>query len=272
MGRDNFATASTQTFSTWEYLAPDELTTRSLKYSQAHADAIFAAYLTANAHHLTVAAMSFIAPPGVAIVPLGLEQGAAVLARRDRDFMRIVATAGMPRFQQRPATFGTLLHIILEQQVSIEAARAMYARLKKECRWVTPQRFLGLDEEILRRCGFSRQKAGYGRHLAQAILDGLFDPKSLARHDDETALAELIKLKGIGRWSAEVFLLFALARPDVWPADDLGLQLAVQWLKNMDHRPTGAALRELAETWRPWRAVAACLLWQFYLHRLGRLV
>ncbi len=215
--------------------------------------------------------MNFIAPPGAAIVPFGLAEGIAVLTRRDADFGRIIATAGSPRFPQRRPGFGTLLHIILEQQVSVEAARAMYARLRKECRWVTPERFLALDDPTLRQCGFSRQKMAYGRHLAAAILDGSFDPKALARHDDETALAELVKLKGIGRWSAEVYLLFALARPDIWPAGDLGLQLALQWLKGLENRPDAQTLRRLAEPWRPWRAVAACLLWQFYLHRLNRL-
>ena len=215
--------------------------------------------------------MSFIAPPGVPIVPEGLGEGVAVLTRLDPDLARIVAVAGMPRFARRRPGFATLLHIILEQQVSVEAARAMFARLRQECRWVTPERFLALDDDTLRQCGFSRQKMEYGRRLAAALRDGGFDLGAVHRHDDETAMAELIKLRGIGRWSAEVYLLFALARPDIWPADDLGLQLAVQWLKGFDRRPSGAVLRGLAEPWRPWRAVAACLLWQFYLHRLNRL-
>lgn len=215
--------------------------------------------------------MSFVAPPSISVVPQGLNEGIAALMQRDPDFARILATAGPPRFPQRPSGFATLLHIILEQQVSLEAARAMFARLRKECGRVTPRRFLTLEDDSLRQCGFSRQKMAYGRDLARAILSRRFDLKSLAQCDDDTARAELIKLKGIGRWSADVYLLFALARPDVWPADDLGLQLAVQWLKNLEHRPDGATLRRLGETWRPWRAVAACLLWQFYLHRLGRL-
>jgi DNA-3-methyladenine glycosylase II len=215
--------------------------------------------------------MSFVAAIGAPVVPLGLEEGIVALTRSDPDLARIVALAGVPHFPRRKPSFGTLLHIILEQQVSVEAARAMYARLKQHCRWVTPERFLRLDDDTLRRCGFSRQKMAYGRHLATAIRDGAVDLKTIAGHDDERAMAELVKLKGIGRWSAEVYLLFALARPDVWPADDLGLQLAVQWLKGLDQRPKGPALRALAEAWRPWRAVAACLLWQFYLHRLNRL-
>jgi DNA-3-methyladenine glycosylase II len=227
--------------------------------------------LTHRSHCRHSRQMSFVAPPGAPVVPDGLAEGVTALTGRDPDLARILVSAGMPRFPRRPSSFGTLLHIILEQQVSVEAARAMYARLKRECRWVTPERFLLLDDATLRQCGFSRQKMAYGRHLAMAIRDGAFDLKAIARYDDDRAMAELIKLKGIGRWSAEIYLLFALARPDVWPADDLGLQLAIQWLKGLGARPNGAALRELAEGWRPWRAVAACLLWQFYLHRLNRL-
>jgi DNA-3-methyladenine glycosylase II len=211
------------------------------------------------------------APTVSPVVPRELAEGIAALIRRDADFAAIVAAAGTPSFPRRRPGFGTLLHIILEQQVSVEAARAMYARLRRHCRWVTPERFLALDDETLRRCGFSRQKMAYGRHLATAILSGEVDLKGLERLDDEAALAVLMKLKGIGRWSAEVYLLFALARPDIWPADDLGLQLAVQSLKRLAQRPNGAALRVLAEAWRPWRAVAACLLWQFYLHQRHRL-
>ncbi len=209
--------------------------------------------------------------PVLKIVPEGLEEGAAELVRRDPDFAGILASAGMPRFPRRQPGFGTLLHIILEQQVSVSAAAAMWARLKGHCRPLTPKRFLTLDDETLRQCGFSRQKMAYGRHLAEALREKRLDLAALATLEDEAAMSELIKLRGIGRWSAEVYLLFALARPDIWPADDLGLQLAVQWLKGLENRPDGRMLRALAEPWRPWRAVAACLLWQFYLHRLNRL-
>lgn len=215
--------------------------------------------------------MIAMVPPGTPLVPLGLDEGIAMLTRCDPDFARILAIAGVPRFARRPAGFGTLLHIILEQQVSVAAAAAMWAKLAAYCVPLTPERFLTLDDTTLKACGFSRQKMAYGRHLAAAIRDGRFDPESVAEADDEAAITVLIKLDGIGRWSAEVYLLFALARPDIWPAGDLGLQLGVQWLKELDSRPSANALRALAEPWRPWRAVAACLLWQFYLHRLNRL-
>jgi DNA-3-methyladenine glycosylase II len=205
------------------------------------------------------------------VVPDGLAKGIAALKRRDPDFGRILEIAGRPRFPRRPRGFGSLLHIILGQQVSVDAAAAMYRRLESCCIPLAPEPFLALDDATLRQCGFSRQKMAYGRGLAEAIRDRRFDPPALDALDDEAVVAALVALKGIGRWTAEVYLLFAMARPDIWPADDLGLQLGLQWLKDLPERPRGAGFRAVAEAWRPWRSVAACLLWQFYLHRLNRL-
>jgi DNA-3-methyladenine glycosylase II len=207
----------------------------------------------------------------VSWAPHGLAQGIEHLVRRDPALARIVTTAGMPHFPLRAPGFPTLLHIILEQQVSIDAAAAMFRRLREICVPLAPAGFLELDEATLKRCGFSRQKIGYARSLAERIADGRCDLAGLAKMADDEAAAELIKLKGIGRWTAEVYLLFALGRPDIWPAGDLGLQLALQRLEEHATRPTAAALIARAESWRPWRSVAACLLWQFYLHALGRL-
>ncbi len=214
------------------------------------------------------AAAAPAAPDGVA--PCGLDEGIAALSRLDADLAAVVRIAGPPRFRRRPASFGTLLHIILEQQVSIDAAAAMYARLRRVCDPLDPAGFLALDQPTLRACGFSRQKAGYGRHLAEAMLAGRFDPAALAGLDDEAATAALVGLKGIGRWSAEIYLLFALGRPDVWPAQDLGLQVGLQRLKSLPERPDAPALRTIGEAWRPWRSVAACLIWQHYLHVSNR--
>jgi DNA-3-methyladenine glycosylase II len=204
--------------------------------------------------------------------PDGLEAGARALARLDPDFARILATYGLPRFPRRPASFGTLLHIILEQQLSLDIAAKLWKRLKQRCRPLTPIRFLELDEDTLKNCGFTRQKIGYARGLASAILERRFSPSGLRRLADEQALAAIMELRGFGHWSAEVFVLFALGRPDVWPAGDLALQVAMQWLKSLPARPDSRELRTMAEAWRPWRSVAACLLWQFYLCRLNRAV
>jgi DNA-3-methyladenine glycosylase II len=209
--------------------------------------------------------------PIAGLAPHGLLRGTRQLARRDRDLARIIETAGMPRFPLRPPGFPTLLHIILEQQVSIDAAAAMFRNLQLVCVPLAPVGFLALGEAELKRCGFSRQKIGYARNLAESISDGRCDLATLEDLPDEIVLAELIKLKGIGRWTAQVYLLFALGRSDIWPADDLGLQLAVQRLDERVERPSASELVARAENWRPWRSVAACLLWQFYLHGLGRL-
>jgi DNA-3-methyladenine glycosylase II len=208
--------------------------------------------------------------PDLALAPHGLAEGAAWLCARDGEFAAIVATAGMPRFPLRAPGFPTLLHIILEQQVSIDAAAAMFRRLKSECAPLEPAPFLALDDALLRRCGFSRQKMLYARNLAARILDGSCDLAGIGRLADAEAAAELRRLKGIGRWTTEVYQLFALGRPDIWPAGDLALQLAVQHVKRRNDRPSADDLIRLAEPWRPWRSVAACLLWQSYLHRLGR--
>jgi DNA-3-methyladenine glycosylase II len=205
----------------------------------------------------------------VLYAPHGLADGILVLAA-EPIFAAILQNAGPPRFRRRRNGFGTLLHIILEQQVSIDAAAKMYQRLVGLCRPHTPATFLALDDATLRSCGFSRQKMGYARDLAAAVERGSFDFARLAAAGDETALADLLAIRGIGRWSAEIYLLFALGRPDIWPAADLGLQLAIAEQLGLGSRPTEVEARLRGEAWRPWRSVAACLFWQSYLHGRGR--
>jgi DNA-3-methyladenine glycosylase II len=201
--------------------------------------------------------------------PGGLDEGIAVL-RDEPVFAAILERCGAPRFRRRRNGFETLLHIILEQQVSIDAAAAMFRRLNEECRPLGPAGFLALDEATLRRCGFSRQKALYGRGLAERMISGELDFARLANAGDDEALAALVSLKGIGRWSAEIYLIFALGRDDIWPAGDLGLQFGVAAELALGDRVAEPALRELGERWRPWRTVAACLFWQSYLHARNR--
>jgi DNA-3-methyladenine glycosylase II len=208
-----------------------------------------------------------VGPPIYA--PEGLAEGIRVL-NAEPVFAEILARAGPPRFRRRRNGFGTLLHIILEQQVSIDAAAAMHSRLLRLCRPLVPATFLALDDSTLRSCGFSRQKMGYARDLARMIDSGKFDFARLDTAEDEAALGTLLSVRGIGRWSADVYLLFALGRPDIWPVGDLGLQAAIG-----DHMALGARLddvevRRLGEAWRPWRSVATCIFWQSYLHARGR--
>src|SRR5690348_3981490 len=163
---------------------------------------------------------------GLIYAPENLDEGIEALAG-ELVFRGILDRAGVPRFRRRRNGFPTLLHIILEQQVSIDAAAAMHRRLAGLCVPLAPEPFLKLDDLTLKSCGFSRQKMGYARGLAASVCDGSLDFARLGAADDDTALATLVALKGIGRWSAEIYLIFALGRNDVWPAADLGLQFGV---------------------------------------------
>lgn len=132
---------------------------------------------------------------------------------------------------------------------------------------MTPARFLELDDAALRAAGFSRQKNSYCRALAADIVEGRFDMDALDSLSDDKARTELIKRKGVGPWTAEIYLLMVLRRPDTWPTGDLALQIAAREVKGLESRPNPAAMEALGELWRPWRAVAARLLWQYYLAR-----
>jgi DNA-3-methyladenine glycosylase II len=194
-----------------------------------------------------------------------LAHALAELSARDADLARILDRHGPPPMWARQPGFPTLIHIILEQQVSLASAKAAFDRLLAVAAPLTPERFLALDDETLRAAGFSRQKAGYSRHLAQAMVMGEFDLEGLATLADDLARAALITRKGIGPWSADIYLLMALLRPDVWPVGDLGLQVAMQQIKQLSIRPTAEEMMALGEPWRPWRSVAARLLWHHYL-------
>ncbi|HXV26315.1 MAG TPA: DNA-3-methyladenine glycosylase 2 family protein [Alphaproteobacteria bacterium] len=192
----------------------------------------------------------------------------ARLARRDRDIAAAWARVGDPPPRRRPKGFPALIGSIVAQQVSSAAARAIWTRLLAAGP-VKPELFLRLGEEELRAIGFSRQKIVYARGIAEAIATGSLNFRRLHRMQDEEAISELVRLKGIGRWTAEIYLLFGLQRLDIWPADDLALQIGVQRLKRLRHRPNRAALVEIAEVWRPWRGAAARFIWHYY-HVTGR--
>ncbi|MCW5842069.1 MAG: DNA-3-methyladenine glycosylase 2 family protein [Caldilinea sp.] len=196
-----------------------------------------------------------------------LYEAVTELAQRDPDLGAVVARHGPPPLWAREPGFPTLVLLILEQQVSLASARAAYNRLEAATGTVTPAGLLALSDDELRAAGFSRQKTGYARALAQAILDGAFDPDGLADLDDDGVRCELTSLKGIGPWTAEIYLLMVLRRPDAWPAGDLALATAAQQVKGLAARPSPAELVELAEAWRPWRAAAARILWHHYLSR-----
>jgi DNA-3-methyladenine glycosylase II len=194
-----------------------------------------------------------------------LRRGVNWLIARDADLARIVERFGYPPLWAREASFATLIHLILEQQVSLASAKAAFDRLCAALGQVEPQRLLTLDDEALKAIGFSRQKTLYARLLAQAILDDQLDLTRLASLPDEDVRATLKQLKGIGDWTVDVYLLMALRRPDAWPKGDLGLAVAAQEIKGLAVRPAPSQLETLGEAWRPWRAVAARLLWHHYL-------
>jgi len=187
------------------------------------------------------------------------------LTVRDPDLAAVVDTYGPPPLWAREPGFHTLIHIILEQQVSLASAKAAYDRLVAATGRLVPERFLTLSDAELKTVGFSRQKAAYGRGLAQAILDGRLDLPRLETLEDAHAKAELIAIKGIGAWTADIYLLMVLRRPDTWPSGDLALAAAVQRVKRMRRKPTPEKLEMLGMAWRPWRAVAARILWHYYL-------
>jgi DNA-3-methyladenine glycosylase II len=196
--------------------------------------------------------------------------GLAELARRDEHLAAVLEAIGPPPMWARQPGFGTLIHIILEQQVSLASARAAYDRLLELGEPLTPARFLTYDDRALRAAGFSRQKTRYGRELAQAITSGSLRLRGLSRLDDTRARAALLAIKGIGPWTAEIYLLMALRRADAWPVGDLALALATQSVKRLAAIPTPAQLDALGAAWRPWRAVAARILWHHYLSRPRR--
>jgi len=186
------------------------------------------------------------------------------LAAREKAFAEVLHTHGRPEPRVSEPGVETLLRTIVGQQVSVQAARSMWNKLvAKFGQPVDLQTLLKASDEELREAGLSRQKAGYARSLAGLVLSGELDLAHLPA-DDEEAIAHLTKIKGIGRWSAEIYLLFAEGRGDVWPAGDLAVQIEIGKLLGLEERPSEKQLRELAEAWRPHRGAAAVLAWHSY--------
>src|SRR5256885_4663072 len=194
-----------------------------------------------------------------------LAEGVAELARRDPHLAAVVARLGATPLWYRPPGFETLVQIILEQQISLSAGRAAYGRLERLAGAVTPERVAALAESDLRSAGLTRQKSSYIRGLAVAIVAGEFDPTALTEMDDQSARTELIKLRGVGAWTADIYLLMALGRADIWPSGDLALVAAIREVKRMRSLPSSDRIGRITRGWSPWRAVAARVLWHHYL-------
>jgi DNA-3-methyladenine glycosylase II len=196
--------------------------------------------------------------------------GIAALCAADPDFSGIEAVAGPLPWRARPAGFPGLLQAIVGQQISNQAAAAIWRRLRAVPGALMPETFSGVTDDALRGAGLSRPKVAHARSLAAAFAEGQLGEAELAALDDEAAVEKIVAVRGLGRWTAEVYLLFALARDDVFPAGDLALAAAAADLKRLAGRPGPLALRALAEPWRPWRALAARLLWHHWRHVTGR--
>ena len=199
-----------------------------------------------------------------------LRQAARTLAASDPALAASVGRFGPPPLWAREPSFATLVHLILEQQVSLASALAAFERLRIATGDVTPAAFLTLDDRSLREIGFSRRKAGYAWDLAVALLDG-FDLTALEHLSDDEVRRSLVGLRGIGRWTADVYLTMCLLRPDVWPHGDQALATGALELLALSERPTFDELEALAERWHPYRAVAARIIWHHYLRVRGRL-
>ena len=193
-----------------------------------------------------------------------IEQALDALAGQDADIARALGAVGYPEPRIRERGYTTMLRTIVGQQVSFQAAAAVWRRLEEalgtDC---PPDALIARSDEDLRACGLSRQKQGYARSLAQLTLDGEVDFTALPA-DDEEAIARLTRIKGIGRWSAEIYLLFAEGRPDIWPAGDLAVQEAVGRIKRLDARPSEKEVRAIAAPWSPHRGAAAIFAWHSY--------
>ena len=200
----------------------------------------------------------------------GFSQGVRLLTDRDEHLAEVVQTYGEPPLWVREPGFPTLVYIILEQQVSLASARAAFGRLQAAAKPLTPKRFLKLNDAELLGIGFSRQKTLYTRLLAESLARRHFDLRYLHELHDDAARKMLVAFKGIGRWTADIYLLSALRRPDIWPTGDLALATAVQEVKRLRKRPSPEKLEALSVPWKPWRAVAARLFWHAYLCKRGQ--
>jgi DNA-3-methyladenine glycosylase II len=192
------------------------------------------------------------------------------LSLRDQDLAAVIRKWGKPPFWTHDPGFPGIVLAILSQQVSLESAQAAFSKLESTIGVVSPQNFLTLDDTALREVGFSRQKASYVRGIARSSLSGDLDFEAFHRLDDDRVREELLQVRGIGKWTADTYLLFAMRRPDVWPWGDLALAKSIQVVKRLAVVPGFDEMDEIAEHWRPWRAVAARILWHSYLSERGR--
>lgn len=201
--------------------------------------------------------------PQLVLDAANLKKAMRHLAKVDADFARAIKEVGHPELRIVPQGFGGLMRSICGQQVSVHAARAIWLRLEAAVPSMEPADFLLMTDEQLRAVGLSNSKVKYGRSLATDIVERRIDFAALDELDDTAAIAMLTQAKGIGPWTAEIYLMFAHGRPDIMPGLDLGLVIAAQHMKKLRKRPDAKRLLKIAEAWKPWRSAAALLLWHY---------
>jgi DNA-3-methyladenine glycosylase II len=200
----------------------------------------------------------------VGLTAAQIKESLDAVAAREPAMARALAVAGYPEPRIRDRGHVTLLRAIVGQQVSVAAAASMWNKLADEVgEDINPRELLARDFDALRACGLSRQKQGYARSLCELVVEGAIDFHALPA-DDEEAIAQLTRIKGIGRWTAEIYLLFAEGRPDIWPAGDLAVQAGLERIFDLDERPSEKQTRALAENWRPHRGATAIFTWHYY--------
>jgi DNA-3-methyladenine glycosylase II len=197
------------------------------------------------------------------MTPASIRKALDTLAARDGELAEAIALVGYPEPRNREPGFAALLNIIVGQQVSALAAAAIRARVAEAVDPLTPENFLAAGEDILRGVGLSRRKVEYGCGLAEAMLSGALDTDRFAELPDDEVVKTLTGIRGLGRWSAEIYMLFALRRGDIWPAEDLAIQEALRRLKNLEERPGRKISEAIVEPWRPFRGIAALFLWHY---------
>ena len=193
-------------------------------------------------------------------------RGVKILQKRDPVLGKVVSEYGVPPMWEREPGFPTLLRIMLEQQVSLASAKAVFDKTAAASNRLDPGQFLQFSDASLKRFGFSRQKIGYGRNIAEALRRGELRLEQLGRMSTLSVREELMKIKGIGSWTADIYILMALGRQDAWPSGDLALATGVQELKCLRSRPSPEKLEILSRRWIPWRSVAARIIWHYYLN------
>ncbi|MFV0389655.1 MAG: DNA-3-methyladenine glycosylase family protein [Pyrinomonadaceae bacterium] len=188
-----------------------------------------------------------------------------LLSKSEPRFAKVIASHGIPPLWNRQPGFETLLRIILEQQVSLQSAAAAFNKLQERVHKISPAAVLAISDEELRACYFSRQKAAYAKELSTAVIEKRLNLKKLETMSDSDAKTELMKIKGIGNWTSDIYLLMAMLRTDIMPRGDIALHQAWADLSALDARPNADEFQIIAEKWKPFRSVAARILWHFYL-------